>query len=84
MVAEFVAYYNTERLHSAIGYLTPKDKLDGREPEIFAAREEKLHIAREQRRICRSSALQAKIGGTLPLTPTRFVQPAANTKALSS
>ena len=31
-VAEFVAHYNHARLHSAIGYVTPADKLAGREP----------------------------------------------------
>ena len=42
IVENFVTYYNTRRLHSAIGYITPKDKLNGREKEIFAARDQKL------------------------------------------
>ena len=50
LVAEFVAYYNNERLHSAIGYITPNDKLAGREAEIFAKRRRKLEQAREDRR----------------------------------
>ncbi len=29
IVAGYVAYYNTVRLHSAIGYVTPEDKLEG-------------------------------------------------------
>jgi len=45
-----VEYCNTERLHSAIGYVTPRDKLLGREQEIFAARDRKLEAAREQRK----------------------------------
>jgi putative transposase len=49
LVADYVDHYNTVRLHSAIGYLTPKDKLDGRDQEIFAARDRKLAAAREQR-----------------------------------
>lgn len=49
LVAEFVAYYNNERLHSAIGYITPNDKLGGRETEIFAERRRKLAQAREDR-----------------------------------
>jgi putative transposase len=50
LVAEFVEHYNTVRLHSAIGYVTPQDKLTGREPEIFAARDRKLETARATRR----------------------------------
>jgi putative transposase len=50
MVEEYVQHYNNVRLHSAIGYVTPADKLTGREEEIFAARDKKLAEAREQRR----------------------------------
>ena len=49
-VGNFVEYYNTKRLHSSIGYITPKDKLEGREKEIFASRDKKLELARERRR----------------------------------
>ena len=49
IVADYVNYYNTVRLHSAIGYITPKDKLDGRDEAIFAARDRKLAEAREHR-----------------------------------
>lgn len=50
LVAEFVEHYNTVRLHSAIGYVTPRDKLAGREREIFATRDRKLEAARAARR----------------------------------
>ncbi|MCL5269084.1 MAG: DDE-type integrase/transposase/recombinase, partial [bacterium] len=50
LVADFVGYYNTIRLHSAIGYVTPQDKLAGREREIFAAHDRKLEAARAARR----------------------------------
>src|SRR5437016_14327053 len=33
VVAEFVEHYNTVRLHSALGYVTPKDRLEGRHQE---------------------------------------------------
>ncbi|MDZ4257736.1 MAG: DDE-type integrase/transposase/recombinase, partial [Gemmatimonadales bacterium] len=46
MVATFVTYYNTQRLHSAIGYVTPSVKLAGREQEVWAARNQKLKAAR--------------------------------------
>jgi transposase InsO family protein len=49
LVENFVAYYNHVRLHSAIGYVTPADKLAGREAVIFAERDRKLTQAREQR-----------------------------------
>ena len=49
LVGEFVEYYNTVRLHSAIGYITPKDKLEGREKEIFADRDRKLAVSRAKR-----------------------------------
>ena len=50
VVTEYVEHYNTERLHSALGYITPKDKLDGKEQEIFAERDRKLETARELRK----------------------------------
>ena len=50
IVADYVHYYNTERLHSAIGYVTPLDKLHGRAEQIFAERDAKLAQAREARR----------------------------------
>ena len=31
----FVEHYNTTRLHSAIGYIAPKDKMEGRDREIY-------------------------------------------------
>ncbi len=49
-VANFVAQYNTKRLHSAIGYVTPKDMLEGRAEAIHAERERKLTAARQGRK----------------------------------
>lgn len=49
LVERFVTHYNSVRLHSAIGYVTPQDKLLGRAPEIHAARDRKLAAARERR-----------------------------------
>lgn len=56
LVTEYIIHYNTVRLHSAIGYVTPADKLNGRDKEIFKARDQKLEAAREQRKIKRQQA----------------------------
>ena len=50
VVARFVKEYNQVRLHSAIGYITPQDRLEGREKEIWATRKRKLAAAQEERR----------------------------------
>jgi len=49
IVSDFVRYYNEVRLHSAIGYVTPLDKLLGRAQEIFDERDRKLEKARQRR-----------------------------------
>jgi putative transposase len=53
LVEHFVAHYNAVRLHSAIGYITPADRLAGRHLEIFAARDKKLDAARQNRKLKR-------------------------------
>ena len=58
LVSRYVDHYNTVRLHSAIGYLTPKDKLEGRERQVFAERDRTLEEARQQRQLRRQSARQ--------------------------
>lgn len=56
IVTDFVAHYNGHRLHSAIGYVTPVDKLVGREQQIWTERDARLEAAREQRRLTRAAA----------------------------
>ena len=53
LVERFVTHYNTVRLHSAIGYISPADRLAGRHREIFAARDKKLEAARQNRKLKR-------------------------------
>lgn len=57
IVADFIQYYNSTRLHSAIGYIAPNDRLAGRHQTIFAARDKKLEAARETRKIKRQQQL---------------------------
>ena len=49
LVGRFVNYYNTERLHSAIGYVAPAAVLEGRAEGIRAERTRKLLAARTAR-----------------------------------
>jgi len=77
VVTEFVRHYNEVRLHSAIGYVTPKDRLEGRQEEIFKERDRRLQEARERRKARRearsgdASANQAQI----PLRTVTMVLP---------
>jgi putative transposase len=63
VVAGFVEQYNERRLHSAIGYVTPRTKLEGREEEIFRSRDAKLEAARAERARKRQLARDARMGG---------------------
>jgi transposase InsO family protein len=56
LVTDFVDHYNNKRLHSAIGYITPKDKLDGRAETILSQRDAKLAAAREARKARRKAS----------------------------
>jgi putative transposase len=56
LIGQYVDHYNTVRLHSAIGYVTPADMLAGRQAEIHAARDRKLEEARRQRQLRRQQA----------------------------
>ena len=53
LIQTYVDRYNTVRLHSALGYVTPQDRLAGRQAEIHAARDRKLEEARRQRQLRR-------------------------------
>lgn len=52
-ITSFVEHYNSVRLHAALGYLTPADKLAGLDVVIFAERDRKLEEARQRRQQAR-------------------------------
>ena len=56
LIQQYVDHYNTVRLHSAIGFVTPADMLAGRQKEILDARDRKLEEARRQRQLRRQQA----------------------------
>lgn len=68
LIQIYVNYYNTVRLHSAIGYVTPQDMLAGRQAEIHAARDRKLEQARQLRQLRRQQMSAASWNRvTMPL-----------------
>jgi putative transposase len=50
MINAFVANYNENRLHSALGYITPHAMLRGEQAIIFSRRRAQLAAARKQRK----------------------------------
>jgi hypothetical protein len=64
IIGGYVEYYNNVRLHSALGYVTPKDTLDGKEEEIFNERDRKLEAAREERRRRREALRRQQASGS--------------------
>lgn len=53
LIERYVDHYNTVRLHSAIGFVTPQHMLEGKQKVIHAARDRKLEAARQQRQLRR-------------------------------
>ena len=62
LVDQWIEHYNQVRLHSALGYITPADKLAGREAAIFAERDRRLEAARARRQATRHGALVTGAG----------------------
>jgi transposase InsO family protein len=80
IVADFVVHYNQVRLHSAIGYVTPKDRLEGRHTEILAARDRKLIEARQRRQQLRQAEHEGQ--AQQQCQPTVTTQPAIDFAAV--
>jgi putative transposase len=58
LVANYVRHCNDDRMRGAMGYVTPADKLAGREKAIFEARDQTPEAARE-----RTQRAREAIGG---------------------
>jgi transposase InsO family protein len=59
LIEGYVRHYNEVRLHSAIGYVAPADKLAGRDKAILAERDRKLDEARARRQAVRADQREA-------------------------
>jgi transposase InsO family protein len=75
IVEAYIVDYNEVRLHSAIGYVAPKAKLEGRDAEIFKLRDKRLETARGMRKENRrgqrvgSMDLGCSLAPAVPLLP---------------
>lgn len=71
-IADYIRLYNDERLHSAIGYVAPKDKLEGRDKQIFRERDQKLEAAREARKQKRLEEKRRPVPHQIPVVGVTF------------
>ena len=55
-----MTYYNDVRLHSAIGYVSPRAKLEGRDEAIWAQRRQNLAEANRKRNLANQSEVNAE------------------------
>ncbi len=60
MMDTYVTYYNDVRLHSAIGYVSPRAKLEGRDEAIWAQRRKNLAEANRKRNLAIQSEVNAE------------------------
>ena len=68
IVGRYVQEYDDVRLHSGIGYVTPRDRLEGRDGAVWQTRYRKLSEAQAARRTAHQA--EASSSALLSLTPT--------------
>ena len=70
IVADYVQYYNHVRLHSAVGYVTPNDRLLGNDEAIHAERDRKLAEARDAAKSCGKPGTKNSRPARSPIPPS--------------
>jgi len=60
VVKKWITHYNQERLHSAIGYVTPEDMISGRAQEVQRLRDQRFEKARLERRLKETKIIDQK------------------------
>ena len=64
-ISRIVRWYNNERMHSSLNYLTPRDYYRGNPDELLYIREEKLRIGRMKRK---ERNMNKRKGGEMAVT----------------
>jgi len=73
IIADWIEYYNTQRLHAGLDYLTPKDWLEGRQLERLEERKRKLETARIRRIQENLKRVNPEFAGGVAPEPSGFI-----------
>ena len=76
-IAQFIAYYNGERLHQGIGFVTPQERHEGRDVQLREERSRGLRLARLVRFIENGASVPGRgLGSEVGAIKTRERSPA--------